>query len=573
MRNHDPARAAASPETSSRPAAPRRARARRGLAFQLAAVGLVVVSALAGTGLARWLRVPTIDPPRPPDEKKFPGRILAGWPKPALVLVLSGQQIGYLLPCGCSRPQVGGLERRYNFIQALHKADWPVAAFDLGDVAQRTGVAGLPNNQWLIKYRYSMQALDRMGYSAVGIGENEAALSLIDALAEHAVQPDARAKVVSANLMDREEKFPKMTHPWRLVEPAGAKLKVGVTSVTSPTVAEAIKKLAKVPFSMTPAALDEVLKEMAAQKVDLRVLLYQGPTTRNKMQRPPTEGVACAEAYPHFPLVVCLSEDSDALLRPITVTTRTGSKSWVLTLGKKGKYVGVVGVYRTGKANQPFEFRYERVEMTEDFLTPDGQDKGHPILELMESYTAELKARRYLSGPEHGVHQRKHELQMQDPVPGLRNPGKDGDPVYVGSQACKRCHEDAYDIWKKTPHSHAYKTLVDAKRPSNRQYDPECIVCHTVGFGYHSGFVGEKETPKLKDVGCESCHGPASLHARNPQDKEWRKRINPWKYLPEKKRKDATDQFCQKCHDEDNDVTWTHGGFDKKWPKIAHPNP
>jgi hypothetical protein len=126
---------------------------------------------------------------------------------------------------------------------------------------------------------------------------------------------------------------------------------------------------------------------------------------------------------------------------------------------------------------------------------------------------------------------------------------------------------------------------VDAKRPSNRQYDPECIVCHTVGFGQQSGYVsegdwakraaaakkaGQKPPPNLRDVGCESCHGPSSLHVANPSDEEWQKRINPWRFLPKKKKIEAIDSMCQKCHDTDNDTTWLNGGFERKWPKIDH---
>src|SRR5437660_891773 len=105
--------------------------AKRGLAFKLAALGLILVSGLAGTGLARWLR-PT--PPAPAENSGpaapasgglvLPARLFRGWDKPDLVLVLSGSQHGYLLPCGCSRPQVGGLERRWNFVQLLREKGW-----------------------------------------------------------------------------------------------------------------------------------------------------------------------------------------------------------------------------------------------------------------------------------------------------------------------------------------------------------------------------------------------------------------------------------------------------------------
>src|ERR1043166_786901 len=39
--------------------------------------------------------------------------------KPELVVVFSGQQHNYEAPCGCTDPQYGGLERRYNLIKQL----------------------------------------------------------------------------------------------------------------------------------------------------------------------------------------------------------------------------------------------------------------------------------------------------------------------------------------------------------------------------------------------------------------------------------------------------------------------
>jgi hypothetical protein len=288
--------------------------------------------------------------------------------------------------------------------------------------------------------------------------------------------------------------------------------------------------------------------------------------------RPATEASACAEAYPQFPVVLCLSEEDDPPSNPLYVTHKGGAKSLVIHLGRKGKFLGVVGVYKTGKAERPFDFRYQLVEMTEEFVTPKGEQDGHPIGKLMEEYTRELRDKNYLGkyGP------RPHLLQAMAPVAGLARPGT---PTYVGSDKCKRCHDDAYDKWKKTPHSHAYKTLVDAKRPSLRQYDPECVVCHTVGFGYQGGFADEKKTPHLRDVGCESCHGPASLHVANPANEGWQRRLNPWKApaketaAEKEKRLGRIDQFCQGCHDIDNDLSWSPNGFKRKWPLIDHPSP
>src|SRR5690348_7857475 len=98
----------------------------RGPAFQLATLALVVVS-LSATGflMLRFMQAP--------DSALGSGgaaaaaapasqRLFQFWPKnrpPDLVLILSGETYSYLQPCGCSRPQYGGLARRYNFIQGL----------------------------------------------------------------------------------------------------------------------------------------------------------------------------------------------------------------------------------------------------------------------------------------------------------------------------------------------------------------------------------------------------------------------------------------------------------------------
>ncbi|NQV31300.1 MAG: hypothetical protein HQ515_01340 [Phycisphaeraceae bacterium] len=93
----------------------------------------------------------------------------------------------------------------------------------------------------------------------------------------------------------------------------------------------------------------------------------------------------------------------------------------------------------------------------------------------------------------------------------LRVPLSQGTLAFQGSASCKACHAEEYRIWNTHQHAHAFATLVKA----GSQRDPECTVCHVVGMEYDVGYLTEADTPHLKDVGCEVCHGPGSEHNRS----------------------------------------------------------
>jgi hypothetical protein len=531
----------------------------------LAAFGVTLISALAAAGMAYWLKTRTAQRTKSDEPSKgIPARLFRDWGKPDFVIVLSAQQHGYMLPCGCSEPQVGGLERRYNFMQMLKAKGWPIVAVDLGDVPQKSGPAKLPNVQGLLKYRYSMMALKEMGYLAVGVGEYEAALSLARVEGEWAARFPQPA-VLAANLKGDRDQFAHFKAGETQTVP-GSNIKVGVTSVVGPRVANRIRDPA-IEHIHFDKSLREQWKAMRDAKVDLPILLYHGTLGHNS--------AASDEDFPDFPLILALSEAEDPpdssreFKRP-----GTNTRTYLFHLGQKGKYVGVVGVYRNDSG---FAFKYQLVKMDLDYVTPPERADEQPIVKMMEDYTRELKNENYLKKYD----PRKHVLQELIPL----QPG-DATPTYIGSEACGKCHEYAYKVWKQSKHSHAYKTLVDAKHPSLRQYDGECIVCHTVGFGYEGGFANERDTPKLENVGCESCHGPGSLHKLRPNDKGWRNRMNlPWLEARQKSdvkaKNRAIEKFCVTCHDTDNDVNWIHGAHDRtdpfleKWQKrkIVHDTP
>ena len=103
------------------------------------------------------------------------GPIFVDWPKPDVALVFSGEQDGYLEPCGCAglENQKGGLKRRFTLLKELRDKGWPVVAMDFGGQEKRTGV------QAEIKFDFALRALAKMGYAAVGFGPNDLRLDLL----------------------------------------------------------------------------------------------------------------------------------------------------------------------------------------------------------------------------------------------------------------------------------------------------------------------------------------------------------------------------------------------------------
>jgi Cytochrome c554 and c-prime len=92
-------------------------------------------------------------------------------------------------------------------------------------------------------------------------------------------------------------------------------------------------------------------------------------------------------------------------------------------------------------------------------------------------------------------------------------PAAPGAASFTGTESCRECHEEAFTVWQHTRHSHAYRTLEVA----SKNFNLSCVGCHVTGYRQPGGSeVVQNEG--LRDVQCESCHGPGSLHieARGP---------------------------------------------------------
>jgi Cytochrome c554 and c-prime len=93
----------------------------------------------------------------------------------------------------------------------------------------------------------------------------------------------------------------------------------------------------------------------------------------------------------------------------------------------------------------------------------------------------------------------------------LPPPAPSGAPSYAGIDACVTCHPGPKAVWDKTAHAHAYKTLSD----EFKEYNLDCVSCHVTGYELPGG-SSVTHVEKLKDVQCEVCHGPSSLHVADP---------------------------------------------------------
>ncbi|MFO0589937.1 MAG: multiheme c-type cytochrome [Polyangiaceae bacterium] len=89
-----------------------------------------------------------------------------------------------------------------------------------------------------------------------------------------------------------------------------------------------------------------------------------------------------------------------------------------------------------------------------------------------------------------------------------------GQASYIGVDACTDCHDEERKVWDGTPHAKAYATL----QKDFKEFNLDCTSCHVTGYDKPGGST-ISHTEKLQDVQCEVCHGPGSLHLKDPNKK------------------------------------------------------
>jgi hypothetical protein len=408
---------------------------------------------------------------------------------PPVSLMFSGEISGYLTPCGCTSPMLGGMERRAAVLSRLRQTG-PVIVVENGDLTEAAG------RQDEIKAEALAGMLSAMKYEAVAVGEMDLALGFATL-----VSLEARVKTpfVCANVTDGAGNAlfrPSVT----ITRTVGAKrLKVGITSALSPRLADMVALPPgefRVPDPRPP--LKRVLAGM--EGVHVRVLLFHGLRD---------EAAALVRRLPRLDLVICAHSPD-----PPPAPMRIG-RTLLVGAGSRGMRLNVASVAGDGKIGP-----VRQVPLDE----ATGADRT--VAGMKRQYLDRVAAEDLLA------------LMPRSPAPGGAS--------YAGSKACASCHAEAARAWQSSAHATALSTLVD--RHEDR--DPECVPCHVTGAKHEGGYRCGDD--RLAGVGCESCHGPSSAHARSGSTP-----------LPSREREAS----CTPCHVPDHSPSFR---FHTYWPKIRH---
>ncbi len=365
---------------------------------------------------------------------------------------------------------------------------------DNGDVNKGYG------RQPELKYETAMKAMSDMGYAAANLGEQDLLLG-VDYLKY--VADFARVPLLSANIVDAEGKPVFEQFAVREMRVGDRPVRAAVIGVLSTAFKEKVEEINP---GLVVEEYDSELKRLVGQlrkESDLLILL-----AHMSME----EARTLAGSFPQFDLIIASHSGDDPIPTPVMVGDVP-----IGFAGVGGMHVGMTR-FRVG------EKRATLVAYSIKKLDATLSDSPRMVA-LLEDYEQMVKAEKLLEAFPRSTY--------------------GGDVAFTGNKDCKRCHSLSSFRFRNSKHAHAFEPIVEKRH----EYDPECVRCHTVGFGYTSGFISPDTTPALKNVGCEDCHGPGSKHIEEPLEGEYG---------------EVKKETCEECHNPSNSPKFVYDEYVKK---------
>jgi len=384
---------------------------------------------------------------------------------PDLTIFFSSDTRGLLRRCGCSEGQMGGLSARSAYI----KSNWVAGktlVLDAGDTFfdGLDVLAGMPDF-YSLKSRAILESMRQAGYTAAAVGEYDLALGteFLGRLSASGGIPFLSANIKAAG-SNRNIFSPG------IIKSVGG-VRVAVTAVLDDEFPYgSFNSRFKETTVTDPAFAARAFLGKNGRAGTLNIILaHLSVKDLHKFSHSVPEADIIIEGHSQDVLEKPEKEGNTIIVKGFYRGKQIGRLDLWLNLDRHGKL----------RLKKISDFRYRLIGLDES-LPPDPE-----VERIIAGYRENLKARDYR--------------------PACAE--QEGAGLYTGASRCRACHEKAYVNWSSTAHARAFATLVR----TGDQYDPECLSCHTTGYGFKSGYRCGKEG--MKNVACEDCHGRGSSHA------------------------------------------------------------
>jgi 2',3'-cyclic-nucleotide 2'-phosphodiesterase (5'-nucleotidase family) len=318
-----------------------------------------------------------------------------------------------------------------------------------------------------LKGQFIIDAYNRIGCDALNVGERDLALG---AEFLKVLERKANFPFISANLTDRQNN--PLFKPYIIKKIGGRN--VGIFGILGDTgqIASRVKQITQgtVILQDVVKSAELMVKELRGQ-VDLVIALTHQNVGRDWVIARRVQGID----------IIIGGHDKQKVTDPYVA-----DKTRIVQSGEKGQYLGQLEVTIQPDGSKSYNNR----------LIPLG--KAVPDDPSVKSMVKEY-------------YRQVAELH--------RLAGQSVSQASAKADACEACHSFQYGQWKASRHAAAYASLV--KR--GRQFDPECLECHTTRFEEPDGFTMKSQQAEFVSVQCDSCHGSSVEHIKACKPMEKRK--------------------------------------------------
>lgn len=431
-------------------------------------------------------------------------------------IALMGEVRGELEPCGCPTLPYGGFSRRQNALQSLN-LEVPLFQLDAGELLLK-GFFSNKDTSSEERAQLLGELSKDVGVDAWTVGPSDLMAVGLDGLKD--MTGPTR---VSATWVDKTDKY--IFPPYVVISKSNIELAViGLSAKPTDPKWQIIKTLS------ASEALERVLPSIP-KSVDMIVAL-------GSMDDEEIDPIK--STFPEVQLY--LTTEGANYDDP-----QLGSGTPIIEAPKQGRFIQMIHLrHNTTTRSIPTPGLTE-TEWRQWLALPNDESQ-HPLEEKMNNIGRGQILLHTELIPLSGIYDNQ-EASVQNKITSFASkrieisqsiaeqPTTKTEPGYAASGRCAQCHSTEMAKWSFSKHARAWESLI-AHPTEGSTSNPECIGCHTTGFGQVGGF-GEPSIAnirKFKAVQCEACHGPMRGH---PQDESVQS-------IP------ISEETCLGCHDEAN---------------------